>query len=162
MTNAVYLDISNLGNTRRKLLMERVEMEKHNLLCYSSSILCGGPKLGYSEEWGDTREKLNLYTQMLNELPQDGHSLLIGRIVRTFKSDEGQIVFFEVCSPEANYSDNSIYRMFYIMDGLHDGFMPTYYEEMERRKKSDKPDVVQIKVFLNSIKSIEWVDNYDL
>ncbi len=159
---SVYLDISNYGNNRKKLLQEVQAQEEHNLLCYSSNLLCTSPKIGYDTEWGNTKEKLNVFTQMVNELPdENGICTYVGRIIRSFKSDEGYIVCFEISNSLEKYGTQSILHLFHIIEEVYYDFIPTYYSEYDERREKDLPNVVELKVKLNVIEEIRWVENYD-
>ncbi len=150
---------TKFGNSRRKILNEQKAQEEHNLFCYSSNVLCSAPKIGYETEWGNTAERLRVFTQMLNELPdENGISVYIGRILRSFNSEEGHIICFEISGSEEQYGEKSMLCMFHIPEQLHNEFMPTYYTVYDERKNTGMTDLVEMKVKLNVIQEIGWVE----
>ncbi len=48
--------------------------------------------------------------------------------------------------------------MFHIPEQLHNEFMPTYYTVYDERKNTGMADLVELKVKLNVIQEIGWVE----
>ena len=66
-----FLSFSTKGNSRRKVLTEEVMKQEHNLLCYSKNLAMTDYKEGYSSEWSNSKEKVQLFTQLLKEQPDE-------------------------------------------------------------------------------------------
>ena len=49
------------------LLKEFKDMLCHNLLCYSSDYLMNNPKKQYVKDWEETKEKINLIDEIIND-----------------------------------------------------------------------------------------------
>lgn len=154
-----YLEFSDRGNTRKKYLQELLLREQHNLLCYSRNLEMEGPKHGFNLEWGDTKEKVQLITQMLNELPDShGGCVFYGRVQQWFETDKGFFVYFEVCSPERPITHSSIMQYFKIEEFTYREWFSKYKGEMEQRRKDDVPTILRAKVKKGCIYSLEWED----
>ena len=52
------------------LLKEFKDMLCHNLLCYSSDYLMNNPKKQYVKDWEETKEKISLVEEMIEENKQ--------------------------------------------------------------------------------------------
>ena len=80
-----YLKHSTNGNCKRKIISEAIEMEEHNLSCYSANVARTKAKIGYDEEWANTKEKLSLLNQMHGELPDsEGYCAYVGTMQEFF------------------------------------------------------------------------------
>lgn len=53
--------------TRVKLLEEYLDNEKSNLLSFSTDYLMNKPKEGYSKQYFETAEKINILQDMVSE-----------------------------------------------------------------------------------------------
>ena len=156
-----YLDFSTNGNTRRKYLQERVQMETHNLLCHSANLLLSEPKTGQNLSWGDAKEKVQLVNQMLLEIPDyRGGCLYFGQILDWIESNKGCFVQFEVCSPEKSLSSTSIVHYFKVYDITYSLWVDKYEEEYKERKKKELPCVLRAKVKKGCIYSLDWEDEW--
>ena len=157
-----FLDFSDYGNTRRKYLQEQIQQEDHNLLCYSKNLLMTEPKVGYNNEWGNTKERVALVQQMLNEIPDSqGISTYVGRILDWFKSADGRyLVKFEVSSPIKSLKPDSICHIFCITEELYNIWVSRYESEFQSRLKEDKPDILKVKVKQTTIYEMKWVEDW--
>lgn len=157
-----FLDFSNYGNTRKKYLQEQIQQEDHNLLCYSKNLLMTEAKAGYSNEWGNSKERSSLIQQMLNEIPDSrGISSYVGRIFGWFKTDEGKyLVKFEVSSPIKSLKPDSIYHIFFITEELYNIWVFKYESEFQERLKEDQPDILRVKVKQTTIYEMKWVEDW--
>lgn len=154
-----YLEYSYQGNTRRKFLQEQLLMQEHNLLCYSCNLLMAEPKRGYEYEWRGAKEKMQLITQMLNEMPDShGGCIFYGRVQQWVETDKGFFVYFEVCSPERPITHSSIMQYFKIEEFTYREWFSKYKGEMEQRRKDDVPTILRAKVKKGCIYSLEWED----
>ena len=156
-----YLDFSTYGNTRRKYLQERLQMESYNLLCYSDSISMNSPKHRYNSDWGDSKEKVQLVNQMMLELLDNyGGCVYFGQILDWICSDKGYFVQFEVSSPEKSLSSKSITHYFKLYEPTYSEWATKYENEYKDRKSNDLPCVIKAKVKKGCIYSMEWVDEW--
>lgn len=157
-----FLDFSDYGNTRRKYLQEQIQQEDHNLLCYSKNLLMTEPKVGYNNEWGNSKERVALVQQMLNEIPDSyGISTYVGRIFSWFKTEDGKyLVKFEVSSPIKSLKPDSVYRIFFITEELYNKWFPIYESEFQKRLKEEKPDILKAKVKQTTIFEMSWVEDW--
>lgn len=157
-----FLDFSDYGNTRKKYLQEQVQQEDHNLLCYSKNLLMTEPKVGYSNEWGNTKERVALVQQMLNEVPDShGISTFMGRIFDWFKSEDDRcLVKFEVSSPIKSLNPDSIYHIFFITEELYNNWVSKYESEFQERLKKDRPDILKVKIKKTTVYEMSWVEDW--
>ena len=157
-----FLDFSDYGNTRKKYLQEQIQQEDHNLLCYSKNLLMTEPKVGYNNEWGNTKERVALVQQMLNEIPDSqGISTYVGRIFSWSKTEDGEcLVKFEVSSPIKSLKPASIYHIFHITEGLYNIWFPIYESKFQKRLKEEKPDILKVKVKQTTIYEMSWVEDW--
>lgn len=156
---AEYLEYSDKGNTRKKFLQELLLKEQHNLLCYSHTFEMDMPKQGFNAEWGNSKEKVQLITQMLNELPDShGECVFYGRVKDWLETDQGFFVYFEVCSPERPLIHSSIMQYFRIVEDAYKGWVHKYEKEKEQRRSEDVPTILRAKVKMGCIYSLEWED----
>lgn len=156
-----YLEFTDRGNTRKKFLQELLLEEQHKFLCSSRTVEMDGPKSGCNLAWGDSREKIQLITQMLNELPDShGGCIFYGRILNWIQSDSDCFVCFEVSSPERELTHASIIQYFKIVREIYDKWVNEYDEEIEQRRIDDVPTVVRAKVKKGCIYSMEWEDRW--
>lgn len=153
-----YIDFSVYGTCKRKFLLERLEMEKHNLLCYSLNLLMTTPKKGYDALWVSTKENIRLVEQMLNELPNEvGVSIYIETFMDFLPCNEVDAYMgrFEVISSEPQ--TESYY--FKVPKRLYD-IWGSNFKEAEERRKQDKPCFLGIKVKKGEVVEIDWIDNW--
>ena len=157
-----FLDFSDYGNTRRKYLQEQIQQEDHNLLCYSKNLLMTEAKAGYSNEWGNTKERVALIQQMLNEMPDcHGTSTYVGRIFGWFKTDEGKyLVKLEVSSPIKSLKPDSIYHIFFITEEQYNTWVLVYETELQKRLKEDQPDILRVKVKQTTVYEMSWIEDW--
>ena len=154
-----YLEFTDRGNTRKKYLQELLLREQYNFLCYSRNLEMEGPKQGFNLEWGDTKEKVQLITQMLNELPDSrGGCVFYGRVQQWIESDKGVFVLFEVCSPERPITYSSIVQYFKITEHTYHEWVSKYEAELENRRHDDVPTILRAKVKKGCIYALEWED----
>ena len=50
-----------------ELLEEMYEMEAHNWICYSKDLSLTEAKKGFSKEWEESKEKIGLLQEMIDE-----------------------------------------------------------------------------------------------
>jgi hypothetical protein len=163
---------------RETILREVKEMQEHNLSCYSKNYLCEKPKDGYEEKWQEAKERLQLITRMLDELPHlvydqekdtsntvrvfcgsvDGYA-----IGTTHTEDPHPYITkidFSVDDGDNRYSDDIRY-LFEIDHQLGiDWFISGWYDkERHLRYGESKGHTVKITVdIINFIRKIEWVE----
>ena len=160
--NSTYLEQSDYGTTRRKFLEEELKQAEYNLLCYSRNLVMTEPKVGFNYEWGDAREKVQLITQMLKELPDDyGYSIFVGRPQSWMRVNGAYLVDFEVTSPAKSLTSSAIHYVFKVSERIFFTWSDTYEKGAEVRRQEDKPTLVEIKVKKGFIYEIRWVDNWD-
>ena len=157
-----YLEYSYQGNTRRKFLQEQLLMQEHNLLCYSCNLLMAEPKRGYEYEWRGAKEKMQLITQMLNEMPDShGGCIFYGRVQQWVETDKGYFVCFEVCSPERSVTHAAIVQYFKITEDSYREWIKKYEKEMESRRTEDVPTLLKANVKKGCIYTLEWENQWD-
>ncbi|MFQ6830470.1 hypothetical protein [Butyricicoccus pullicaecorum] len=154
-----YVDFSVYGVSKRKYLLEKLEQEKYNLLCYSLDILTTTPKKGYDALWESTKENIRLIEQMLKELPDaEGYTFFVGQFMGYQPCEDMDFVMgrFEVATTEPK--SESFY--FLLTRKLYDEWVKNYCTEAEERRKQDKPCLFVIKVKKGEVLEIDWVDNW--
>ena len=163
---------------RKTILREVKEMQEHNLSCYSRNYLCDAPKEGYEAEWQAAKEKLQLVTRMLDELPHriydrdsnttDTFRVFFGEICgygtgTTHTEDPHPYITrvdFSVDDGDNGYSDD-IRHLFEIDHQLGiDWFISGMYDKVRHERYGEsKGDAVRIIVDnINVIRKIEWVE----
>ena len=60
---------------RVDVLNEYKDMLNHNLLCYSADYLMNTPKKQYVKEWNETKEKLDILNDLINQEEQEKSSV---------------------------------------------------------------------------------------
>ena len=60
---------------RVDLLKEFIDMLNHNLFCYSSDYLMNTPKKQYVKEWNETKEKIDIVKDLINQEEQKENSV---------------------------------------------------------------------------------------
>ena len=60
---------------RVDVLNEYKDMLNHNLLCYSADYLMNTPKKQYVKEWNETKEKIDILKDLINQEEQEKSSV---------------------------------------------------------------------------------------
>ena len=159
--NVEYLKFSTKGNTRRKVLQERVVMQEHNLLCYSRTFGMDTPKLSMESEWDDAREKLQLFTQILREQPdENGIAYYYCTIDEWIQLNDLCFICIKVVSAE--HEDIQVPTMYFKTPlPLYSEWIDRYKKDIEARKEEDVPIVLKLQVKKGTVYEIKWVDEWD-
>lgn len=157
MISEEYVDFSSIGNSRRLLLEESFQMANCELLKVSSNLNTAKPKFGLYDQWANAAERVRLTLQLLKEVPDSaGVSFYVGRIREWLKVKKEGFILFEVAAPES-YTDTPLQFYFKVKEQIFAVWQQTHPEEVERRKKEDISDLVEIKVRKGAVLSITWI-----
>lgn len=158
---AEYLKFSTKGNTRRKVLREEVLKEDHNLLSFSQNLVMTEPKEGYAYEWDNTRERSQLFTQLLNEQPNDkGICYYYGDIDEWVQLGELTFIRLRVANPEKDIKFSPT-MYFKVPLPLYTEWVDKYKTDLKARKNEDLPIVLKLQIKMGTVYEIKWINDWD-
>lgn len=159
-----FLSFSTKGNSRRKVLTEEVMKQEHNLLCYSKNLAMTDYKDGYASEWSNSKEKVQLFSQLLKEQPdENGISYYYGVLHNWYYFDNSSFGMVEIHieNPECTNKNETPILYFKVPSKSFMSWKKEYFEEKRKRDEKELPDVVRIQVKHGTVYDIMWVNSWE-
>jgi len=154
--------------SRERILLERLGMARHNLLCYSKNYLCTVPNEGMEDQYKETVAEIKILEAWLKEFHSthtDSTREFVGYINSFYtaqavdKEPLALSVEFKVETGDDYLGD---VRVFYIGQEVQNWFVGSY-NKYDREKDHRESRVLKITVDkIECIRSIEWAIKEDV